>query len=147
VSIEPPRTGRGNTGPIVILVFFSVLLLMAILIFGMLAFDINLPGRAGSGPDPAKALTASDFSIVKSATGKDSATMLVDLVVHNTSDKTVEGAQVIVQCEDGGYVSAIQNVPPLEGDAKTQMEMQLNGTGNPACGDPEIAFSLVREGE
>lgn len=147
MSIDPPQTGKGNSGPIVILVFVSVLLLMAVAIFGMLAFGIDLPGRGSSAPDPAKALTASEFTIVNSATGENTATVHVDMVVLNTSDKTVEGAQVLVQCEDGGYVSAIQEVPPLESDAKTVMAMQLNGTGEPACGDPVIAFSPLREGD
>lgn|GEM_PF-2840530 len=147
MSIEPPKTGKGMPGAIVILAFLSILLLMVIGIFGALAFDVNLPGRANSAPDPASALSASDFDIVSSATGKDTATLQVDLVVTNTSGQTVEDAQVLVQCEDGGYVSAIQNVPPLESEAKTVVQMQLNGTGAPACAEPDISFSPMREGE
>lgn len=147
MSIEPPRTGKGMPGPIVILAFLSILLLMVIGIFGALAFDVNIPGRSSSPPDPASALSASDFDIVSSATGKDTATLQVDLVVTNTSDQTVEDAQVLVQCEDGGYVSAIQNVPPLESEAKTVVQMQLNGTGAPVCSEPDISFSPLREGE
>jgi hypothetical protein len=145
VSIEPPKSGKGPSGPIIILVFVSVLLLAVILIFGMLAFVVDRPGGDDSGPDPAAALTAEDFTIVSSATGRDTATMQVDVVVMNTADEPVEDAQIIVQCEDGGYVSAIRDVPRLESEAKTVMELQLSGTGNPACDDPDIAFSSRRE--
>lgn len=145
MSIEPPKTGKGTSGPIIILVFVSVLLLVVILIFGMLAFVIDQPGSEDEGPDPAPTLSASDFRIITSATGKDTATMHVDVVVTNTGDKPVEDAQVIVQCEDGGYVSAIKAVPPLQSEAKTVVELQLSGTGNPSCANPDIAFSSARE--
>jgi hypothetical protein len=146
VSIEPPKSGKGTSGPIIILVFVSILLLVVILIFGMLAFVIDSPGGEDNGPDPATALTAEDFTIVSSATGKDTAAIQVDVVVMNTADEPVEDAQIIVQCEDGGYVSAIRNVPPLESEAKTVVQLQLSGTGNPACSDPDIAFSSTRGG-
>ena len=145
MSIELPRTGKGIPGPIIVLVFISVLLIAGILIFGMLAFFIDQPGDNAPASDPANALVASDFSIISSATGKDTATMLVDVVVTNTRDNPVENAQVIVQCEDGGYISAIKPVPPLQSQAKTIVEIQLSGTGNPSCSNPDIAFSTVHE--
>ena len=145
MSVEPPKTGRGSAGPIVILVFVSVLLLAAMAIFGMLAFDI-LPGRGGTS-DPAAALTASRFEVVNAASGEESATVQVDLRVKNTGDEPVEQAQVLIQCEDNGYVSAIQDVPRLESQAETELQMQLNGTGSPTCTDPDISFSSIREGE
>lgn len=146
MSIEPPKTGKGPSGPIVILVFISILLLVIIIIFGMLAFVIDLPGDDES-PDPATALTAEDFTIISSATGRETSTIFVDVVVMNTSDKPVEDAQMIVQCKDGGYVSAIRTVPRLESEAKAVVEMQLSGTGSPSCSDPDIAFSSIREGD
>lgn len=145
MSIEPPKTGKGFSGPIVILVFISILLLAAMAVFGMLAFDI-LPGQGGTG-DPASALTASDVSVVNAASGENSATVQIDLRVKNTGDDPVEGAQVLVQCEDNGYVSAIQNVPRLEREAEVDLQMQLNGTGSPKCTAPDISFSSVREGQ
>jgi len=146
VSIEPPKTGRGTSGPIVILVFLSVLLLAAMAIFGMLAFNI-LPGRGDNAVDPATALTVSGFDVVTAASGADSATVQIDLRIKNTGDKPVENAQALVQCGDNGYVSAIETVPRLESEAETELEMQLNGNGSPKCTDPDISFSSIREGE
>lgn len=146
MSIDPPQTAKGSTGPIVILVFVSILLLAAMAVFGMLAFDI-LPGRGDNTPDPVAALEASDFTIVRSASGESSSTIQVDVVVTNTSNTPVENAQIIVQCEDSGYVSAIKDVPPLESEAKAQVPLQLNGTGSPSCSEPDISFSAKREDE
>ena len=146
MSVEPPKSGRGS-GPIIVLVFISVLLLVVILIFGMLAFVIDRPGSENTGPDPAAVLAVEEFTIVDTATGEHSATIHVDVVVLNTSDKPVENAQVIVQCEEGGYASAITNVPRLESEMKAVVPIQLSGTGNPTCSDPDIAFSSRRTGE
>lgn len=144
MSIEPPKTGQGIGGPIIVLGFISVLLLAAMAIFGMLAFNITLPGQGGPA-DPADALTATDFTVVKAASGANSATVIVDVLVHNTGTTTVEGTQVLVQCEDNGYVSALRDVPTLEGDGEAKVQMQLNGTGSPQCTDPAISFSSLRE--
>lgn len=146
MSIEPPKSSR-SSGPIVVLVFISVLLLVIVLIFGMLAFVIDRPGSEDKGPDPATALSVEEFTIVDTATGESSATIHVDIVVTNTSDKPVENAQVIVQCEDGGYASAITNVPRLESETTAVVPIQLSGTGNPTCKDPNISFSSRRPGD
>lgn len=145
MSFEPPKTGRSFPGPIVILVFISIILLAAMAIFGMLAFDI-LPGK-GEAADPATALTASDFTVVTAASGAESATVQVDLLVRNTGDDAVENTQVLVQCNDDGYVSALQDLPRIESGAEVELGMQLNGTGSPKCTDPDISFSTLMGGD
>lgn len=141
MSIEPPKTGKGTSGPIILLVFVSILLLVVILIFGMLAFVIDQPDNEQQGPDPATALVVEEFKVVTSATGKETSMLQVDVVIKNTSDKPVSDAQVIVQCEDDGYVSSIQAVPSLEREEIAVVPMQLSGTGDPTCNEPDIAFS------
>lgn len=147
MSIEPPGTERAISGPVIVLGFVSVLLLVLVLIFGMLAFGIGIPG-VDDDPEPtepAEALVSSGFTIVNSTIQGNTATIDIDLVVLNTGDDQVEDMQVIVQCEDGGYASAIANVPVLEPNAGTTIRLQLSGTGEPACREPNIAFSPQRE--
>ena len=147
MSIEPPKTGKALSGPLLLLGFISVLLLVFVAIFGMLAFGDGLPGADDEPerPDPADVLVASEFSIVSSTTEGGTTVLDVDLVVRNTSGERLEDAQVIVQCEDGGYVSAITMIPEITANSETTIRMQLSGTGDPACREPMIAFSSQRE--
>ena len=149
MSIEPPKSGSGIPGPMILLGFISILLLVLMAIFGMLAFGIDLPGTGGDDasddPETITTLEASGFSVVSTDTGGDQTVIEADIIVTNISDDPVENAQVIAQCEDNGYVSAITDVPPLDAGADTSIRMELNGRGEPACDDPVISFSPRRE--
>lgn len=148
MSIDPPRSDKGIPGPIIVLGFVSLLLLVFVAIFGMLAFGVDLPGAGSDGPqqsDPADVLVSSGFTIINSATEGETAVVDVNVAVLNTSDEQMEDVQVVVQCEDGGYVSAITMIPEIAANSETTVRMQLSGTGEPACREPVIAFSSWRE--
>lgn len=150
MSIEPPKSGSGIPGPMILLGFASVLLLVLMAIFGMLAFGIDLPGTGGNdetdAPESITDLEPSGFNVVSTGTEGEQTVIEADVIVTNTSDAPIENAQIIVQCEDNGYVSAIADVPPLDPAADTSIRMELHGRGEPSCDDPVISFSPRREG-
>ncbi|HEV2073787.1 MAG TPA: hypothetical protein VGR29_09120 [Thermomicrobiales bacterium] len=148
MSIDPPKSDKGIPGPIIVLGFVSLLLLVVVAIFGMLAFGIELPGtmeEESAAIDPADVLVSSGFTVIDMATGGQVATLDVEFVVRNTSDERLENVQVLVQCEDGGYASAITMIPEVAAASEQTIRMQLSGTGEPACREPIIAFSSQRE--
>lgn len=148
MSIDPPKSDKGIAGPIIVLGFVSLLLLVFVAVFGMLAFGIELPGtgeEGSAGIDPDDILVSSGFTVIDTATGEQVATLDVEFVVRNTSGERLENVQVLVQCEDGGYASAITMIPELPAASEQTIRMQLSGTGEPACREPIIAFSSQRE--
>lgn len=148
MSIEPPKTGKTVSGPLLLLGFVSVLLLVFVAIFGMLAFGIGLPGSGidqRAGTDPADVLAASGFRVIDSSTEGKITTLDVNVVVRNTSNERLEDVQVAVQCEDGGYASAINTIPEFAPNSEMTVRLQLSGIGEPACREPVIAFSSQRE--
>jgi hypothetical protein len=148
VSIDPPKSDKGMAGPIIVLGFVSLLLLVVVAIFGMLAFGVELPGigeEESAAIDPADVLVSSGFTVIDTATSGQTATLDVEFVVRNTSDERLENVQVLVQCEDGGYASAITMIPEMAATSERMIRMQLSGTGEPACREPVIAFSSQRE--
>lgn len=151
MSVEPPRTeGTRNTGLLLVLGLVSVVLLAIVAVFGMLAFGIEVPGTGMDEPelaDPSAALVTSGFTVMSSTTESDAAAVEVEFTVRNTGDTPVDDHQVLVQCDDGGYVSAITPVPALQPDDETTLRMQLIGTGDPACEEPDISFSPRQEND
>ncbi len=151
MSIEPPKTesqGRGIPGAVIPLAFLSVILLGAALVFGALAFGIGLPGFSGNDDAefaaPRDALEASGFTM-RGRTADGEVTLVeVEVAILNTSDLPVDEFQVMVQCTDNGYVSAISTVRPMEANESRTVAMELSGRGEPSCSDPVIDFSPVR---
>lgn len=148
MSVEPPRSeGPRNSGMILVLGLASLVLLAIVVIFGLLAFNLNLTG-GGDDQLESPALTSSRFTVVSSTTSENGDTAVeVEFSVQNPGDSAVENVQVLVQCEDGGYVSAINPVPALQPGEATTLRMQLIGTGEPACDEPGISFSPLREND
>lgn len=153
MSFEPPKTesqGRGVPGLVIPLAFLSVILLGAALVFGALAFGIGLPGFSGDEETgfaaPDEALEASGFTMRERTTDGEVTLVEVEVTILNTTDRPVDEFQVMVQCTDNGYVSAISTVRPMEANESRTVAMELAGRGEPSCGEPVIDFSPVRPG-
>lgn len=151
MSIEPPKTessGRGLPGLVIPLAFLSVILLGAVLVFGALAFDLGIPGLSEDDEPafaaPEEVLEASGFTMRERATEGEVTRVDVEVTILNTSEQPVDEFQVMVQCTDNGYVSAITTVRPMEPGENRTVAMQLNGRGEPSCHEPVIDFSPVR---
>ena len=148
MSIDPPKdtSTRGMSGMVIPLAFLSVILLGAVLVFGALAFDVNIPGREDTSEEtaaPQDALETSGFTL--RARTRDGATTLVnvEVTILNTGEGPVDDFQVMVQCTDNGYVSAIADVAGLGlGESRT-VAMELSGRGEPSCDEPIIDFSAA----
>lgn len=153
MSIEPPKTestGRGVPGMVIPLAFVSFILLAAVLVFGALAFDIGIPGLSNDDePEfaaPGEALEASGFTM-RERTSDDEVTLVdVELTILNTSERPVEEFQVMVQCTDNGYVSAIRTVSAMDAGESKTVSIQLSGRGEPSCHEPVIDFTDPRPG-
>lgn len=151
MSIEPPKTdapGRGMPGIVIPLAFLSVILLGAALVFGALAFGIGLPGFSRDDEqgfaEPDEALEASGFTLRERTTDGEVTLVEVEVTVLNTTDLPVDEFQMMVQCTDNGYVSAISTVRPMEANESRTVAMELAGRGEPSCSEPVIDFSRVR---
>jgi hypothetical protein len=150
MSFEPPKTEstRGLPGITIPLIFVSIILLGAVLVFGALAFDANIPGFSEDETEvaaPEEALESSGF-VVRERRAEDGMTFAkVEVSVINTSDLPVAAFQMVVQCDDDGYVSAIQDVSPLEAGESRTVAMELAGRGEPGCREPIIEFSAPRQ--
>lgn len=147
MSIEPPKdtSSRGMSGMVIPLLFVSVILLGAVLVFGALAFEINIRGRSDTTEEsaaPEDALEASGFTMRERTTDGETTLVDVEVTILNTSDLPVEPFQVMVQCTDDGYVSAIADVRGLEPEESRTVAMQLSGRGEPSCHEPIIDFSV-----
>lgn len=149
MSIEPPKqeTSRGIPGMVIPLAFVSVILLGAILVFGALAFDINIPGISEEEPDlarPEEVLEESGFVVRERRSTDETTIVRVEVTVTNTGNLPVPAFQLAVQCDDDGYVSAIQDVSGMEpGDSRT-VSLELMGRGEPACESPVVEFASQR---
>jgi hypothetical protein len=146
VSIDPAKdeSSRRMPGLVIPLVFLSVILLGAVLVFGALAFGIGLPGQGDGNEEsaaPEEALEASGFTMRERTSDGTTTLVEVEVTILNTGDAPVDDFQVMVQCTDNGYVSAITDVTGLEpGDSRT-VAMELSGRGEPSCSEPVIDFS------
>lgn len=153
LSIGPPTTeskGRGIPGMVIPLVFVSFILLGAVLVFGALAFDVAIPGLTDSDEAefaaPEEVLEAAGFTLRERTTDGETTLVDVEVTILNTGDRPVEEFQVMVQCTDNGYVSAIRNVSPMEPGESRTVSIQLAGRGEPSCHEPVIDFSDPRPG-
>lgn len=146
MSIEPPKSEshRGMPGMVIPLAFVSVILLAAVLVFGALAFDVNIPGVDRDEPEtvaPEDALQASGFTLRERSSDGGTTVVAVEVTVLNASDETVGDFQVMVQCTDNGYVSAIADAIGLDAGESSTIAMELSGRGEPSCHEPVIEFS------
>jgi hypothetical protein len=153
LSIEPPKTeskGRGMPGMVIPLAFVSFILLGAVLVFGALAFDVGIPGLTDSDEvefaAPEEVLEAAGFTMRERTTDGETTLVDVEVTILNTSEHPVEEFQVMVQCTDNGYVSAILTVGAMEPDESRTVSIQLAGRGEPSCHEPVIDFSDPRPG-
>lgn len=149
MSIEPPKkeTSRGIPGMVIPLAFVSVILLGAILVFGALAFDINIPGISEEEPElarPEDVLEDTGFVVRERSSADETTIVRVEVTVANTADLPVPAFQLAVQCDDGGYVSAIQEVSGMEGGDSRTVSMELMGRGEPGCEAPVVEFASQR---
>lgn len=132
------------------LAFLSFLLLAAVLVFGALAFDIGVPGLSNGDEvetaPPSEALQASGFTLRERSTDGETTLVDVEVTVLNTGEEPVGEFQVMVQCTDNGYVSAIQTVSGIEPGESRTVAMELAGRGEPSCHDPVVDFSDPRPG-
>jgi hypothetical protein len=131
------------------LAFVSVLLLAAVLVFGALAFDFGLPGMGGDDEDfaaPGEVLESSGFIMRDQQIDGAVTTADVEVSIFNTSDQPVESFEVVVQCDDGGYISAISEVSGMDPGENRTVAMKLSGHGEPGCHEPIVEFSESRSG-
>lgn len=132
------------------LAFVSFILLGAVLVFGALAFDIGIPGLTDDDTPtfaaPEEVLQASGFTLRERTSDAETTLVDVEVTILNTGELPVEEFQVMVQCTDEGYVSAIRNVGAMEPGESRTVSIQLAGRGEPSCHDPVIDFSKPRPG-
>lgn len=144
MSASPPRDSNGIPGYLIVLAAFSVLVFLAALGFGLVAFDIvDIGGDDAPAPTaqaPGEALQNSGFTIRDTRMSGDRYEMDVNVSVTNTGDELLKNSTMFVQCLDGGNVSNSQLITQIQPDQTIQFEMTLYGTGEPTCSSPVIAF-------
>lgn len=145
MSASPPRDSNGIPGYLIVLAAFSLLVLLAALGFGLVAFDIVDIGGDDDPPVPTmvadgEALQNSGFTIRDTRTDGDRYEIDVNVSVTNTGDELLKNTTMFVQCLDGGNVSNSQLITQIQPDQTIQFEMTLYGTGQPKCASPVIAF-------
>lgn len=149
MSFEPPKSDRPNAIPgyIVVLAAFSVLTLLFSIGIGLVAFDmVDLPWEGNDDP-PAptvgvagQAMQASGFTILDHREVDNRPEFTVNVAVTNTGDERLTNTYMLVQCLDGGNVSNSQLILGIDPDQTLQFELELYGTGNPTCTEPQISF-------
>lgn len=150
MSFEPPKTDRPNQIPgyIVVLAAFSVLTLLFSIGIGLVAFgvvdvpwasnenDQNIPAVGVEG----QALQSSGFTILDQREVEGRPEFTVNVSATNTGDERLTNIYMLVQCLDGGNVSNSQLILGIDPDQTLTFELELLGTGDPACTDPQISF-------
>lgn len=148
MSFEPPKTDRPNQIPgyIVVLAAFSVLTLLFSIGIGLVAFGVvDTPWSNNDEPIPTvgvegQALQASGFTVLDQSEVDGRPTFAVNVSVTNTGDESLENVMMLVQCLDGGNVSNSQLILSIDPTETRTFELELYGTGEPACSDPTISF-------
>lgn len=150
MSFEPPKNDHPNQIPgyIVVLAAFSVLTLMFSIGAGLIAFGVVDVPWGGSDDDvdiPAvgvegQALQASGFTILDQREVNGNPEFTVNVSVTNTGDERLSNTYMLVQCLDGGNVSNSQLILNIDPDQTLQFELDLYGTGEPKCTEPQVSF-------
>lgn len=145
MSATPPRDSTGIPGYLIVLAAFSVLVFLAALGFGLVAFDIVDLGGDDNPPAPTvivdgEALQTSGFTVRDSRIVDGKYEIDVNVSVTNTGDDLLKNSTMFVQCLDGGNVSNSQLITQIQPDQTIQFEMTLYGTGEPKCASPIVAF-------
>lgn len=145
MSATPPRDSNGIPGYLVVLAAFSILVFLAALGFGLVAFDIVGIGGDDDPPVPTvgvdgEALQNSGFTVRDTRSDGDRYEIDVNVSVTNTGDELLKNSTMFVQCLDGGNVSNSQLITQIQPEQTIQFEMTLYGTGEPTCTSPIVAF-------
>lgn len=149
MSFEPPKTERPGQIPgyIVVLAAFSVITLLFSIGIGLVAFGVvDVPWSSDDDePIPTvgvegQALQPSGFTILEQREVDGRPEFTVNVSATNTSDEPLENVMMLVQCLDGGNVSNSQLIMNIDADQTLTFELDLYGTGDPACADPDVSF-------
>lgn len=149
MSFEPPKNDRPNSIPgyIVVLAAFSVLTLLFSIGIGLVAFGIvDISGPGGNDePIPTvgvegQVMQPSGFTILEQREVEGRPQFTVNVSATNTGDEQLSNTMMLVQCLDGGNVSNSQLILNIEPDQTLTFELELYGTGDPSCSDPQISF-------
>lgn len=149
MSFEPPKADRPNQIPgyIVVLAALSVLLLLFSIGIGLVAFGVVDPWSGDDNEQPippvgveGQALQTSGFTILEEREVEGRPEFTVNVSVTNTGDEALSNTMMLVQCTDGGNVSNSQLILSIEPDQTLQFELDLYGTGNPTCTEPQVSF-------
>lgn len=149
MSFQPPKTDRPGQIPgyIVVLAAFSVLTLLFSIGIGLVAFGVvDVPWDNDDNPPvptvgvEGQAMQPSGFTILEQREVEGRPEFSVNVSVTNTGDESLENVMMLVQCLDGGNVSNSQLILSIDPDQTRSVDMELYGTGEPACSDPRISF-------
>lgn len=150
MSFEPPKTDRPNQIPgyIVVLAAFSVLTLLFSIGIGLVAFGVvDVPWASEDADTPiptvgieGQVMQSSGFTILEQREVEGRPEFTVNVSATNTGDERLQNVTMLVQCLDGGNVSNSQLILGIDPDQTLTFELELYGTGEPACGEPTISF-------
>lgn len=150
MSFQPPKEDRPNQIPgyIVVLAAFSVLTLLFSIGIGLVAFGVvDVPWASDDDDVPiptvgveGQVMQSSGFTILEEREVEDRPEFTVNVSATNTGDERLENVMMLVQCLDGGNVSNSQLILGIDPDQTLTIELELYGTGDPTCADPQISF-------
>lgn len=149
MSFEPPKTDRPNSIPgyIVVLAAFSVLTLLFSIGIGLVAFGVVDISGPGSNDEPiptvgveGQVMQASGFTILEQREVEGRPEFTVNVSATNTGDEQLNNTMMLVQCLDGGNVSNSQLILSIAPDQTLTFELELYGTGDPSCSEPQVSF-------
>ncbi len=149
MSFEPPKSDRPNQIPgyIVVLAAFSVLTLIFSVGIGLVAFGVVDVPWASDDDQPiptvgveGQAMQSSGFTILDQRDVEGNPEFTVNVSATNTGDERLENVMMLVQCLDGGNVSNSQLILGIDPGQTLTFELELYGTGDPSCAEPQISF-------
>lgn len=149
MSFEPPKNDRPNSIPgyIVVLAAFSVLTLLFSIGIGLVAFGVVDISGPGSNDEPiptvgveGQVMQASGFTILEQREVEGRPEFTVNVSATNTGDEQLNNTMMLVQCLDGGNVSNSQLILSIAPDQTLTFELELYGTGDPSCSEPQVSF-------
>lgn len=148
MSFEPPKSDRPNQIPgyIVVLAAFSVLTLIFSIGIGLVAFGVvDVPWASDDEPIPTvgvegQVIQSSGFTILDQREVEGNPEFTVNVSATNTGDERLQNVMMLVQCLDGGNVSNSQLILGIDPGQTLTFELELYGTGEPLCAEPQISF-------